>query len=106
MQDAKGYSALEAGAAMTPLAFGLVIGAVSGIKLNARLGTAKVVAAGLLGLAVLLASSLFWSVDMPYWPIGLWFFGDRDVDGLDHGPGDRLGHGRRAARRSRASPRR
>jgi EmrB/QacA subfamily drug resistance transporter len=74
LQDAKGYSALEAGAAMTPLALGLVIGAVSGIKLNAKLGTARVVAAGLLGLAALLACSLFWSVDMPYWPIGLWFF--------------------------------
>jgi EmrB/QacA subfamily drug resistance transporter len=74
MQDAKGYSALEAGAAMTPLALGLVIGAGSGIKLNERLGTAKVVAAGLLGVSALLASSLLWSVDMPYWPIGLWFF--------------------------------
>jgi EmrB/QacA subfamily drug resistance transporter len=74
LQDAKGYSALEAGAAMTPLAAGLVIGAVSSIKLNARLGTAKVVCAGLLGLAGLLATSLLWSVDMPYWPLGLWFF--------------------------------
>jgi EmrB/QacA subfamily drug resistance transporter len=74
LQDAKGYSALEAGAAMTPLAAGLVIGAISGIKLNERLGSARIVAAGLLGLAVLLSCSLSWSVDMPYWPIGLWFF--------------------------------
>ena len=74
LQDAKGYSALEAGAAMTPLALGLVMGAGSGIKLNEKLGTARTVAAGLTGLAVLLASSLFWSVDMPYWPLGLWFF--------------------------------
>jgi EmrB/QacA subfamily drug resistance transporter len=74
MQDAKGYSALEAGAAMTPLAAGLVIGAMSSIKLNERLGSARVVAAGLLGLSALLASSLVWSVDMPYWPLGLWFF--------------------------------
>jgi len=50
------------------------MGAGSGIKLNAKLGTAKVVSAGLLALAALLASSTFWSVDMPYWPIGLWFF--------------------------------
>jgi EmrB/QacA subfamily drug resistance transporter len=74
LQDAKGYSALEAGAAMTPLAAGLVIGAVSGIKLNAKLGTAKVVTAGLLGLSGLLACSTLWTVDMPYWPLGLWFF--------------------------------
>jgi EmrB/QacA subfamily drug resistance transporter len=74
LQDAKGYSALEAGAAMTPLAAGLVIGAVSGIKLNAKLGTAKVVCAGLLNLSGLLACSQLWTVDMPYWPLGLWFF--------------------------------
>jgi EmrB/QacA subfamily drug resistance transporter len=74
LQDAKGYSALEAGAAMTPLALGLVMGAGSGIKLNEKVGTAKTVGGGLLSLAALLASSTFWSVDMPYWPLGLWFF--------------------------------
>ena len=75
LQDAKGYSALEAGAAMTPLAFGLVIGAGSGIKLDARLGTTRVVAAGLLGLGGLLASSL--ALDASTCPTGrsaLWFF--------------------------------
>jgi MFS transporter, DHA2 family, multidrug resistance protein len=74
MQYAKGYTALEAGAAMIPLAFGLVLGAVSSIKLTARLGTHKVVAAGLLGLGSLLVTSLVWSVDMPYLPLGAWFF--------------------------------
>src|SRR3954447_5812615 len=74
LQDAKGYSALEAGAAMVPLAGGLVLGAGSSVELNARLGTARVVSAGLLGLSGLLATSLLWSVDMPYWPLGLWFF--------------------------------
>jgi MFS transporter, DHA2 family, multidrug resistance protein len=74
LQDAKGYSALEAGAAMVPLAFGLVLGAVSSIKLSARLGTTKVVTAGLLGLSGLLATSVLWDVSMPYWPLGLWFF--------------------------------
>ena len=51
LQDAHGYSALEAGAAMVPLAFGLVIGAVSSIRLVARFGTTRVVAAGLLASA-------------------------------------------------------
>ena len=41
----------------------------------ARLGTTRVVAAGLFGLAALLASILAWTPDMPYWPLGLWFFG-------------------------------
>jgi MFS transporter, DHA2 family, multidrug resistance protein len=74
LQDAKGYSALEAGAAMTPLAAGLVIGAMSGIKFNARRGTTKIVTAGLLLLSNLLSITLLWTVDIPYWPLGVWFF--------------------------------
>ena len=75
LQDAKGYSALEAGAAMVPLAFGLVAGSISSIKLVARVGTTKVVTFGLLNMAALLAVSLMWSEDMAYWPLGVWFLG-------------------------------
>jgi EmrB/QacA subfamily drug resistance transporter len=75
MQDAHGYSALQAGAAMIPLAGGLVLGSVSSIKLVGRFGTTKVVFAGLMGLATQLAVSLTWAHDMTYWPLGLWFFG-------------------------------
>ena len=46
LQDAKGYSALEAGAAMVPLALGLVMGAGSGIKLNEQLGHRQDVVVG------------------------------------------------------------
>src|SRR5689334_18083134 len=60
---------------MIPLAFGLVLGAVSSIKLSARFGTTLVVAAGLVNLGGMLAMTLFWSADMPYLPLGLWFFG-------------------------------
>jgi EmrB/QacA subfamily drug resistance transporter len=74
MQDAHGYSALQAGAAMVPLAAGLVVGAISSIKLVARFGTTRIVAAGLVGLGVQLATSLLWSPDMAYWSLGLWFF--------------------------------
>jgi EmrB/QacA subfamily drug resistance transporter len=74
LQDAHGYSALEAGAAMSPLAVGLLVGAGSSIKLQGRLGTPPVVTAGLLGLGVLLATTLLWTHDMTYWPLGLWFF--------------------------------
>src|SRR4051812_32345028 len=74
LQDAHGYSALEAGAAMVPLAAGLVIGATSSIKLVGRFGTTKIVAAGLFGLGNLLVSALTWKYDMPYWPLGIWFF--------------------------------
>jgi EmrB/QacA subfamily drug resistance transporter len=75
LQDAHGYSPLEAGAAMVPLAFGLVIGAGSSHKTVHKLGTAKVMAAGLIGLGTMLSLPFFWSPDMAYWPIGLWFFG-------------------------------
>jgi EmrB/QacA subfamily drug resistance transporter len=74
LQDAHGYSALEAGAAMVPLAAGLVIGATSSIKLVGRFGTTKIVFAGLFGLGNVLVSALTWKYDMPYWPLGLWFF--------------------------------
>jgi EmrB/QacA subfamily drug resistance transporter len=75
LQDAHGYSALEAGAAMVPLAVGLVMGAGGSTKIVPRLGTTPVVTAGLLGFGALLSLSLLWSADMPYWPLGLWFFG-------------------------------
>jgi MFS transporter, DHA2 family, multidrug resistance protein len=74
LQDAHGYSALEAGLAMVPLAAGLVIGATSSIKLVGRFGTTKIVMAGLFGLGNVLVSALTWKYDMPYWPLGLWFF--------------------------------
>src|SRR3954451_1918114 len=74
LQDAHGYSPLQAGAAMVPLAFGLVIGATSSIKLVNRFGTTKIVMAGLCGLGNILLSALTWKYDMPYWPLGLWFF--------------------------------
>jgi EmrB/QacA subfamily drug resistance transporter len=73
LQDAHGYSALEAGAAMVPVAVGLVIGSGSSVKLSARFGRSSVIPMGLLGLTVVMASTLLWTHDMPYLPIGLWF---------------------------------
>jgi Na+/melibiose symporter-like transporter len=75
LQDAKGYSPLEAGAAMIPLAVGLVMGARSSVKVMERVGTTRVVTVALLGLSGVLATTHFWGADMPYWPLGLWFFG-------------------------------
>jgi EmrB/QacA subfamily drug resistance transporter len=74
LQDAHGYSALEAGAAMLPVALGLVMGSGSSIKLVARFGTANVMRAGLLGVAVTLTSTLLWTPDSSYLPIGLFFY--------------------------------
>jgi MFS family permease len=86
LQDAHGYSALEAGAAMTPLALGLVVGAVSSTKLSERVGTTKVVTAGLAGLGALLPTALAWTPDMAYIGIGLWFFGTALALGWIMGP--------------------
>jgi EmrB/QacA subfamily drug resistance transporter len=86
LQDAHGYSALEAGAAMVPLAGGLVMGSIASIKLSARFGTTRVVTGGLLGLAGLLTAVLSWSADMPYVPLGTWFFAVAAAMGLMMGP--------------------
>jgi EmrB/QacA subfamily drug resistance transporter len=87
LQDAQGYSALQAGAAMIPLAFGLVTGAGSSHKLAARLGTTRVVAAGLTGFSIMLSLSLLWAPDMPYWPLAFWFYGLALSMGWVLGPG-------------------
>jgi MFS transporter, DHA2 family, multidrug resistance protein len=75
LQDAHGYSALQAGAAMTPLALGLVMGAGGSTKIVPKVGTTAVVTAGLLLMGTLLSLSVLWSADMPYWPLAFWFFG-------------------------------
>jgi len=75
LQYAHGYSALQAGGAMVPLAFGLMAGAGSSSKITARIGTQKVMAAGLSGVGTLLTTSLLWTPHMTYWPLGFWFFG-------------------------------
>jgi EmrB/QacA subfamily drug resistance transporter len=75
LQDAHGYSALEAGAVMTPLALGLVMGAGSSIKLVPHVGATRLVTAGLLGMTVLLSATLLWTPDMSPWLIAVWFWG-------------------------------
>jgi EmrB/QacA subfamily drug resistance transporter len=74
LQFAKDYSPLQAGAAMVPLAFGLMLGATRSTKVAAIVGTKRIVAGGLIGLGVTLTTTLLWTADMPYWPIGVWFF--------------------------------
>src|ERR671923_2426812 len=58
---------------MVPVAVGLVIGSGSSVKLSARFGRSAVIPMGLLGLTVVMASTLLWTHDMSYLPIGLWF---------------------------------
>ncbi len=75
LQFAHGYSAIEAGAVMSPMALGLVMGAGSSSKAVERLGTSKVVAAGLTGLAILLALTTLWESNTGTPTLVAWFFG-------------------------------
>ena len=92
LQDAHGYSALEAGAAMAPIALGLVAGAGSSIKLQERIGTSRVVSGGLVGIGGLLPDLP--AVDLRHGLLAArhLVLPPRAVHGLDHGTGDRLGH--------------
>jgi EmrB/QacA subfamily drug resistance transporter len=75
LQFAHGYSAIEAGAIMSPMALGLMLGAGSSSKAVGRLGTPRVVAAGLTGLAVLLGLTALWQPDTGALVLLAWFFG-------------------------------
>src|ERR687898_303535 len=75
LQFAHGYSAIEAGAVMSPMALGLMIGAGSSSKAVKRVGTSKGVAAGLTGLATLLALTALWGPDTGTLTLVAWFFG-------------------------------
>ena len=75
LQFVHGYSAIEAGLVMSPMALGLMIGAGSSSKAVRRLGVTRVVAAGLAGLALALALTSLWSPDTGGFMLAAWFFG-------------------------------
>src|SRR3954447_26373426 len=75
LQFAHGFSALEAGAAMLPLALGLVMGAGASNHLSGIVGRTRVIAGGLVGVSVVLSTSLLWTVDMAPVLLGLVTFG-------------------------------
>jgi EmrB/QacA subfamily drug resistance transporter len=74
LQFAHGYSAIEAGAIMAPMTLGLVLGAGSSSRAVARAGTARVVTAGLTGLAAVLAVTLLFEPDTGALTLIAWFF--------------------------------
>jgi EmrB/QacA subfamily drug resistance transporter len=75
LQFAHGYSAIEAGAIMSPVALGLVMGAGSSSRAVKRLGTARVVSTGLVGIATMLALTLLWEANTSTGWLLAWFFG-------------------------------
>lgn len=73
LQFVHGYSAIEAGAVMTPMALGLMMGAGSSSRAVRRLGVTRVVTAGLTGLALVLALTMFWEPDTAALTLAAWF---------------------------------
>jgi Na+/melibiose symporter-like transporter len=75
LQFAHGYSAIEAGAVMSSMALGLMVGAGSSSKAVAHVGTARVVAVGLTGLAIALGLTTLWDPQTSAFALVAWFFG-------------------------------
>ena len=74
LQFVQGYTPLEAGVRMIPMAFGMASGAGMSHRLVGRLGSKRVVAAGLVALAGILVTITFWQADTSYLVVGLTFF--------------------------------
>jgi EmrB/QacA subfamily drug resistance transporter len=74
LQFALGYSALEAGATMIPLALGLMLSATNSSRLVGRFGTKRVVAVGMLLLALTLSATVLWTPALSVWVVTSWLF--------------------------------
>jgi EmrB/QacA subfamily drug resistance transporter len=74
LQFAHGYSALQAGATMIPLAVGLMLSATNSSRLVVRFGTKRVVAAGMILLGLVLSASVFWTPGLSVWLVASWLF--------------------------------
>ena len=74
LQLVRGFTALEAGVRLIPLALGIMVGAGRSHHLVQKVGTTKVVAAGMVVVAAVLASFSFWGGDTSEWLIGLTVF--------------------------------
>src|SRR5215207_1564267 len=75
LQFAHGYSAIEAGAIMSPMALGLMAGAGSSSRAVRRLGAPRVIAAGLAGVAIMLALTTLMAPDASALALIAWFLG-------------------------------
>jgi EmrB/QacA subfamily drug resistance transporter len=75
LQFVRGYTALDTGVRLLPLAFGIFLGAGSADRLVKRLGTTRVIVMGFIGTAIVGAVAAFWQIETAYWQIGLVLFG-------------------------------
>ena len=90
LQVTKGYSALEAGSAMTPIAAGIIIGAARSDALVRRAGAARVIAVGLAVMAASLLATFTWSPATAYGVVAAAFFFLALGMGLVNAPGTDL----------------
>ncbi len=74
LQFVQGYTPLQAGLRLLPVSLGILVGAGNADRVVRRLGSARVIAAGLVVLAVSLASIALWTPDTGYWTIGSTMF--------------------------------
>ena len=74
LQFVQGFTPLEAGLRMLPVALGMAMGAGLSHRLVHRLGSTRVVAAGLVGLGAMFVTITFWQPDTSYLIIGVTFF--------------------------------
>jgi len=74
LQFVQGYTPLEAGVRLLPLAFGIAIGAGRSDHLVRRFGTTRVVAGAMVLVALVLGSFALLDVDTAYWVIGITVF--------------------------------
>ncbi len=74
LQFVQGFTPLEAGIRMIPIALGMAMGAGLSHRIVGKLGANKVVAAGFTGVAVIFATIAFWQVDTSFWIVGATFF--------------------------------
>ena len=74
LQFVHGYTPLEAGARLLPIALGIAIGAGRSHHLVSRMGTTRVVAAAMLLVGIVLATFMWLGVDTAYWIVGTLVF--------------------------------
>ncbi len=74
LQFVQGYTPLEAGLRMVPVALGMMVGAGNSHRLVGKLGTHRAVAMGLLIVAGAFATIALWQPDTGYWVVGGTFF--------------------------------
>ncbi|MDP9364195.1 MAG: MFS transporter, partial [Chloroflexota bacterium] len=74
LQFVRGYTPLEAGVRLTPIALGVLLGAGRSHRLVAWFGSNRVITGGMLVAASALAGVAAWTADTPYWLIGSTLF--------------------------------